>query len=237
MASPLDQPERRKREDAARRIWYPTSEWRERTEAGARLETWQVIIEPVPPPDELAAVLADLHRDGYLNVEPGGRLRHDPRCHAAHKLPDPLRDIAIPSAAFLVEAAFHPAPRYPVVRVLDPEVSRRTYPDHPHFYHPDVVCPFFPGDGTWRWSKDLVVDYFDHVAVWLVKSSVWLATRARTGIGTWIGPDVDHDPRFLLRVVDRRDPCPCASGHPYGRCCQRVHLAIVNGDLILGNER
>jgi hypothetical protein len=108
---------------------------------------------------------------------------------------------------------------------FDPEISARTYRGHPHLYHPDVICPLFPPEKTWSWHTHNLVDYLGHVAVWLLKSQVWMATRDANGKGLWIGPDVSHDAEMLLRLVAPGDPCHCGSGRKYKQC-HRPHDAV-----------
>lgn len=227
--SRVDEPGRRAKEDAARRLWYPTSEWGERVEGEQAYRTLLAVIEPVPPVAELPLILADLRRGAIVSLEPGGHIRHDDRCHARHELPVELQhpEALLGDPAFIVEATFYTMKRDPAVRILDPEISLRTHPGHPHFYANGIVCPVFPPDKTWTWT-DSVTDYLDHVSIWLLKTLVWNAT-ARMGTARWLGDDVHEPPDVFLRRVDRNDPCPCASGEIYRRCCRQLHLDIVNG--------
>jgi hypothetical protein len=176
---------------------------------------------PIPPPDELLLVVADLARPetSLVQIEPDGRIRHHPRCTGRHELHDDrLARLVLPDAAFLLSAALYGPPQHPRVRVIDPEISARTYRGHPHLYHPDVICPLFPPEKTWSWHTHNLVDYLGHVAVWLLKSLIWIATRDTNGKGLWIGPDVPHDAETLLRLTAPEDPCHCGSGGKYKKC-------------------
>ncbi len=225
--SPLDDPERRAREDEARQLRYPESHWCERTAAGRRLRTMEVVVTPIPPPDELLPVLADFQARRRLSIDPGGRLRHHADCRGPHRYDHRLIGLQLPDQSFLVEVSFWNLTGDPRVRVLEPEVSRRVYPDHPHFYGEDIVCSIFPPDRTWSWPTHLVTHYLDHVAGWLLCSAVWIA-MSQNGKGLWIGYDMTHDGRILLRVVPRSAPCPmCASGRAFGKCC-RQRLALMH---------
>lgn len=216
-----DDPEWWRKGESDRRVWFPTSEWGERVEAGRRVRHLEVVMTPIPPPEELLLVVADLGRPetSLVQLEPNGRIRHHPRCAGRHELHDEqLAHLALPDAAFLLSATLYGPPEHPRVRVIDPEISARTYRGHPHLYHPDVICPLFPPEKTWSWHTHNLVDYLGHVAVWLLKSQVWIATRDANGKGLWVGPNVPHDPETLLRIVAPGDPCPCGSGRKYRQC-------------------
>ncbi len=223
-----EQQERWQRDEESRQTWCPASESGERAGPTGPLGYWQAIAEPIPPPDEVTLVIADLDRGGDVEVERHGRVRHHRRCHAAHQLRQELEGVAIPATPFLVDLTLYPPPVHPKARILDPEISLRRFPGHPHFYAPDIVCPIFPPEGTWSWHRHLISDYLDQVAIWLVKSSVWIVTHATRGRGIWLGPDAPHDPQTLLRTVRPDDDCPCAMGQKYKRCCRNKHVAMVN---------
>jgi hypothetical protein len=176
---------------------------------------------PIPPRDELPLIVADLRRPetSFVQLEPDGRMRHHPRCAGRHELPDErLAGLVLSDAAFLLSAALYGPPEHPRVRVVEPDISTRTYPGHPHFYRPDVICPLFPPEKTWSWHTHNLVDYLGHVAVWLLKSQIWIATRDANGKGLWIGPDVPHDAETLLRLTAPDDPCHCGLGGKYKQC-------------------
>jgi hypothetical protein len=180
---------------------------------------------PIPPPEELLLIVADLTRPeaSLVQVEPDGRIRHDPGCANRHHVGDArLAHLVLPDTASLLNAAIYGPPQHPRVRVIDPEISARSYPGHPHLYHLDVICPLFPPEKTWDWRTHNLTDYLGHVAVWLLKSQIWIATRDANDKGLWIGPEVPHDAATLLRLTARDDPCHCGSGKKY-RQCHRSH--------------
>lgn len=202
-------------------LWFPTSEWRKPDDAECAVRRLELVMTPTPPPEEFHLVIADLGRDetNLVQLEPDGRIRHHPRCPGRHTLQDErLRALILPDRAFLLEAILHLPPQHPRVRVLEPLISQRTYPGHPHFYDLEVICPLFPPEKTWSWDTHNLADYLVHVAVWLLKSQVWIATHEATGQGIWIGPDVPHDAATLLRLVAPGDPCHCGSGRKYKQC-------------------
>ena len=54
--------------------------------------------------------------------------------------------------------------------------------------------------------------YLDQLAIWLLKTAVWMEHRR------WLGPDTGHDPRFLLHGTKASGACWCGSGRRYGDC-------------------
>lgn len=222
-----DDPEWWGRGEPDRKVWFPTSEWGERAEDQRVVRCLRLVMQPLPPPDELPLVLADLDREetNLVQIEPDGQIRHHPRCGGRHSLRDErLTRLRLSDQAFLLEATLHRPPEHPRVRVLEPVISQRTYPGHPHLYDLEIICPLFPPEKTWSWNTHNLVDYLGHVAVWLLKSRVWIATRDQSGKGIWIGPDVPHDPETLLRIVAPGDPCPCGSGRKYRQCHREYDL-------------
>ena len=204
--------------------WFPVSQWSESTSDGAESRKWDVIVEPIPPKRETALVYSDLHRGGPVDIEPGGRLRHNTRCHAQHQLHTQLHGVVVPDEAFLVELKYRMPPAHPAARCIDPPMSKDILPDHSHFYEPDLICPLFPPDGTWDWRKNTAADYLMHTAIWLVKTAVWKATRDARGEGIWLGSDVDHTLERVLSVPGSVQ-CPCGSGRRYRTCHRRKHWA------------
>ncbi|MDQ3918137.1 MAG: SEC-C domain-containing protein, partial [Acidobacteriota bacterium] len=60
-----------------------------------------------------------------------------------------------------------------------------------------------------------------HTLGWLIKFTVW------DQAGVWIGPEVDHDPKFLLRNIGPNKPCWCGSGVKYKKCHRSVAESSV----------
>ena len=206
--------------------WFPTSQWSTSTFNEPESRKWDIIIEPIPPTQETALIYADLDRGGPVEIEPGGRLRHNSRCHAQHPLDTRIDGVIVLDEAFLVELTYRAPPAHPVVRCIDPPVSKELLPDHPHFYESGAMCPLFPPDGTWEWRKNTAADYMTQAAIWLVKTAVWNATQETEGEGIWLGSDVDHTVERVLRVPGPAQ-CPCGSGRRYRTCHRREHWALA----------
>lgn len=217
--------ERWDREVREMALWFPVSQWSERNDNRSVVRLWEIIVEPIPPPAELLLVLADLDRDGPIDMELNGKIRHSSRCHADHRSRDELRTIQLEDKAFLIELSYREPPGYPIAICAEPEISKITLPGHKHFYNQDIICPLFPPDETWHWRKNTAADYMVHVAVWLLKTAVWIATKEKCGKGTWIGAEVDHSLSRIIRT-DARDDCPCGSGRKYRQCCMKRHILM-----------
>jgi hypothetical protein len=72
--------------------------------------------------------------------------------------------------------------RYPIIRILDPQLAATETGFLPHTYNDNSLCLHDAG----QWAEDmLIVDtIIPWTAEWLLHYEVWLAT------GTWLG---DHD--------------------------------------------
>jgi len=220
MAWWVDDPRRWQREAEEMALWFPMSQWSERVQKGIAVRCWEVIVEPIPLPEELPLILADLDRDGWVEIEPGGRIRHLSRCHAEHVLRPGFEGINLTDEAFLIEMTYREPPAQPQARCLVPNWSKLTLPDHAHFYQDsdgDIICPLFPPDGDWQWWKNTAADYLTYVAVWLLKTKVWLAAKDNLGKEAWIGSWADHSLEAILRVYPEQS-CPCGSGRKFKQC-------------------
>jgi len=208
---------------------YPDAEWREAIDEGKPTRAWRLTIAPVPTQDELRYVLADLDVGRAVAIHQHGRIAHSPKCevpldsHAAL-----LPNLKLPQETYLVDLVYRPSPRdaswptQPKAFIMNPEVSVRTYPRHPHMYvgsSGSWACPLSPQDTQWRWKRGATVAYLDQVAIWLLKTAVWARTGAGlAGMGKWIGSDTSHDPASLISSIKASDPCWCGSGVCYEGC-------------------
>lgn len=210
------------------RHWFPVSDWSQVETESIKMRFWQVLVEPIPTGRELQLLISDLDRDGAVEMLRDGRLSHSARCHAKHEGPNSLKDLKLVDEAFLIEVLYREPPALPIARCIDPPLSRKTCPEHPHFYEPDIICPLFPPDRTWQWARNTAADYMVHVSVWLFKTAVWLVAKKASGCGYWLGSEVDHNPSRLSRT-DASAPCMCGSGMPYRRCHRQIHRAALEG--------
>lgn len=189
---------------------------------------WDGVIEPLKDCRDLGFILEDLRRDRTVVVQ-GGTVLHDPDCTSVHhpiSFLDKLnpRDVRI---RLLVLA--HLPKRHPRAFAKTPEISKRTFPLHPHLNSDGSICAHSASDSMLPWHGQTVRTFLDYVAIWAVKHHVWQMTGANEQ-ATWLGSALSHNPSDLLRQVGRNDPCPCGSGKKFKRChfpiCEQQRAAI-----------
>lgn len=188
------------------------------------VQAWEGVIQPFPDNAELGAVLRHLEGEADLIVR-GGQVLHDPSCSQGHAEPDYLASLTDTGRSFKIVVLAYPPKADPRAFAIDPKISRRVFPGHPHLYG-NALCPYTPSDGIWMWDSHNVADFLDYISIWLGRHLVWEQTGACNG-GKWIGPWAPHEPQELLDYVGREDLCPCGSGRKYKRCCRGKHLSIV----------
>jgi hypothetical protein len=213
---------------------YPGAEWREFGEKGNPSRVWHLSILPTPEKDELGYVLADLEEGLPMSIYPHGKVGHSLECKtSAGSHARLLAGLTLLHQEYSVDLVILPplkgatwAP-HPRAYVINPEVSIKTHPNHPHMntgYNESWACPTSPQDGGWTWRKGTTVAYLDQVAIWLLKTAVWAKTGAGiVGLGKWVGPATSHDPASVVSI-GQQDPCRCGSGLKYGQCHFRADV-------------
>ena len=222
---------------------YPNSSFYVRlNEQGEAVRACRVVMDPIPFPEDLALVLADLEAEEAVSIGLNGKIRHSRDCTTPREKHQ-KRGLALRLAnrRFTAELEFPPnlfagsGPVHPKFRVLDPVTSLRTHPAHPHLFG-DIrtgdawACPITAQKTTWQWDRGATLEYLDQCAIWLLKTEVWAATGGR-GFGWWVGPSTSHQPRDVLRETDSEGPCRCGSGQKYKECCfvRDLRAAILRG--------
>ena len=114
-------------------------------ENGDVVEAWKVVMDPIPVPYDIAIVLADLEEAKTVNIGLNGKIGHSRDCKIAldeHRLELPairltdrrfIVELEYPTRLFGVAGSVHPK-----FRVVNPAVTLRTHPHHPHLF---VVTP------------------------------------------------------------------------------------------------
>lgn len=208
---------------------YPDAKWRESIHEGKPARTWRLKMTPIPSQDELGYVLADLEVGRTVAIHQCGRISHSLKCEVPIDThPMLLPKLKVPQQTYLVDFVYRSqlknatGPTQPKAFIINPEISVRTYPYHPHMYnnyYGSWACPLSPQDKSWSWGEGASVKYLDQVAIWLLKTSVWSKTGAGiAGLGRWVGNDTSHDPAFLFSSIQATDPCWCGRGVCYGNC-------------------
>lgn len=210
---------------------YPDAKWVNVYDEGNKTRAWLVNIDPIPYESDLLYVIADLDRGMDIDIGQNGKIYHSSsRCRV------PLEDhqvllpkLALPQQRYKVQLTYR-GPRkmaiastQPKTRILDPEISYKTFPLHPHMYRgkqdDSWACPLSPQLTKWEWGAGATVMYLDQVAIWLLKTAIWIVTGAGiAGLGKWIGPDTPHDKLHLIRDTGLSNPCWCGSGIAYRNC-------------------
>ena len=188
---------------------------------------WEGIVFPLASTtdDEWPMLASDLDQHEEVWLTRGGGVHHHRSCTTMHQqLQPPIRGIASFQISFRIRATLPRPPAVPYVQVLEPEVSRKLFPNHPHILtigDIDVACPSLPSFDPFDWQRNTIVDYLDKTMLWLVRHAVWAQT------GTWLGKGWPHDPRILACIIDRRSPCPCGSGKWYLACHWYEHRRMA----------
>lgn len=225
---------------------YPDALWRETNFNGRPTRVWRLTMKPIPEGEELHRVLADLDRGDEVYIRRRGQVGHSPNCGQAwDQHPQLLPNLRLNPHPYVVELTYLPAregeagPVHPRARVIDPEISHRTYLTHPHMFvdrdnDDSWACPIAPHATDWKWRKGATVEYLDQLAIWLLKTAVWLATGG--GIlpsATWIGPAAPHGPADVL-ASPSHVACRCGSGAEYSRCHVPRDVGALLSELRLG---
>jgi SEC-C motif len=203
---------------------YPQFKAIEPPAGGEAAQVWIGAIQPLPDDRELGAILSDLEAERAVLILTGGGVAHDPDCRLIHADPPYRTRLANMDARFEVKVLVYPPEKHPQATCLKPKISRRLFPQHPHLYGDEILCPYRPSDNVLEWNRKTVVQFLDFVSIWLARHLVWERTGACAG-GIWLGPSAGHAPRELLGTVGRNDPCPCGSGKKYKRCCMELHAS------------
>jgi hypothetical protein len=170
---------------------------------------WTGRVQPLRTKENLDQLLDDIHHERPYYVLSGGEVLHHPKCsakHTRHSWTDKLTD---PYFVYELEIKYRGGKQHPAAYLRDPlipEAKRR------HMFGDGSICPYAPWLEIWRWEEHTVVDYMGHILGWLIKRTVW------DQAGIWIGPEMKHDPGFLLRTIGRNNQCWCGSGKKYKKC-------------------
>lgn len=149
------------------------------------LRAWRGVLCPFPDDSELGTVLAHLERGQVVRVEQGGRLVHPPDC-PGDEAPAYTHHLTTVSVAFhLLLLDFGPK-RNPRVYGVRPEISRRTFPGHPHLRDDQLVlwegrpipalCAYLASDGVLPRDEMRLVHVLDFTSFFLAKHLVWCRT-------------------------------------------------------------
>lgn len=193
-----------------------------------------VQIKPNPEAEERGKVLADLKRGLAVGIGVGGKLHHsNAECmDGDEQHPVALSNTRLPNRKYLIGLSYPPGigtsfPIHPRARIIAPHLNQVTADAHPHMHHvADAgdfwACPLAPHTTAWRWETGATLSYLDQVAIWILKTEVWLGTGGGIGrLGVWLGPDATHEATQVLSAIRPQDPCRCGRGDRYAHCHMR----------------
>ncbi len=152
---------------------------------GGATRAWRGRLCPLPHDHELGATIDDLSSDRLVRVHEDGRIGHDPHCRRSHAgFAQPILG-HIGRGFEVVLLDFGPK-RNPRVYCPRPEISRRTFPNHPHFRDDQMtfidgkplaaLCTYLASDGVMPRDDMALVRTLDFTAIWLLKHALWRAS-------------------------------------------------------------
>jgi len=178
--------------------------------AGQRGEAvWKGQVQPIRTMDHLADLLDDIHRERPVWVQMGGEVSHHPACTSAHEHNGWVDKLTDPFVSFDLELRYGGGRKHPKAFVRRPVLQESKAR---HLFNDGSICPYAPWKGVWLWDQNTIVDYAGHAVVWLIKWILW------DQASVWIGPEINHDRRFLVQAIGRNQQCWCGSGRKYKVC-------------------
>jgi hypothetical protein len=195
---------------------YPQFRTVEPPAGSGAILAWRGAIAPLRGSKELGFILDDLTNSADVLVQ-AGKLIHDPFCRRIHSRPKFLDSIQSIDSSFQLNLLAFPPKHHPKAFCIAPEISKRSYPFHPHLHLDSSVCAYQPSDKVLPWDGRTMTAFLNYISIWSAKHIVWQQTGANQA-ALWIGPAAGHMPHEILRDVGRNDPCPCGSGLKFKRC-------------------
>jgi hypothetical protein len=112
----------------------------------------------------------------------------------------------------------------PKVWCTRPEISKRTYPFHPHLNVDGSLCTFFVPDRTYDPLAHDISRLVDLVGDWLRRHIHLLE------FGFWPGDEAPHEASGVLRELQGAPDaaCICGSGQRFRLCCRGSYQSVAN---------
>ncbi len=219
--------------------------WHPKPTRGDPDEGWLLLeATPLPPPEQLYIVISDICWNRLVFVGKDRRVYHSNNCTVTdHSIPKHIRKVVEKAIPLLTPETFKVAvnpgdPRnpetYPQAIALEPEISYRRYPDHPHLgiiysfsnnlpnvrlFSPDVSCYIDHPTNLGIAFSDRLEEAIGKICIWLLRHQVWAATREFQKCGIWIGlgtaPRKPEDYPDLLNPFGK---CRCGIDTMYIDC-------------------
>ena len=192
----------------AMRVYYPQFSLSGLPIGTGPLAVWKGWVQPIQTRSQVECLLDDLSQDRPVEILPGGRVEHFSGCCSNHVEHQWMEDVTNPHQIFRIEIQYGGDSRHPRAYVLQPDLPPSAWKHRLG----GAICAYAPWEKVWQWHKQTVVDFMDHVLIWLIKSIVWLQAHF------WMGAERQHHADYLLREIDPRAQCWCSSGNQYGNC-------------------
>lgn len=207
---------------------------------------------PLPPKDEIEAVISDIIYARELMVDKG-KVYHDYNCHEDHQIEDSLLRKVINS---LTEEKYQIAV-YPnlhdncifndqaIAISIEPEITLSKYPDHPQlligdyvqidgkeFYLPSSLCYRARADKLPENNFEKLLYVFKEITIWLLRHQVWkvLNNENDKGKANWIGlySELVFKPDIYLKNLNPLGKCRCGNSNTYMHCHMLSDIADVS---------
>jgi hypothetical protein len=184
---------------------------------------WEGWLQPIRSADELDALLDDLDNDRSVDIVRGElyELKHDRDCQVIHPQHRVRTQIKEPIRLFRVRVEDFGDRRTPQARVLEPPIPTD---ERRHNLGPDGICGFAPWEHPWDPDVSQIVDFVDHSLIWLFKQTVYSQSKH------WLGSEIPHSAKFLLKTIKPTQPCYCGSGTNYADCHRAANRNELYGD-------
>lgn len=171
---------------------------------------WKGWVQPLQSAEDVEKVLDDIYHERPVMMRAGGVVEHRPDCLIEHCRHGWMERVTTPSVKYKLEVQYDGGKAHPRAYVRSPAVP--FFERRKHHFNDGALCAYPPWLGLWQWQRDTVVNFMSHAVEWLVKWTVWRQA------GVWLGPEMGHEPCFLLREIRPDQECHCGSGNQYGLC-------------------
>lgn len=134
---------------------------------------------------------------------------HNPDCQDTHENLSWLSKLKKPDTSYKLKLTYGGGMRHPrafIIEPLSPRINTK------HTFTNGAICSYPPWEEAWNWQNNTVVDFMNHVMIWLVKHTVWRQVHV------WLGDEMPHDTSFLFRNINPMQQCWCGSGDSYNNC-------------------
>lgn len=212
-------------------------------------------VTPLPPPNELEQVIADICTGGVPVYVKSGKVYHFNECgaqshnilnpmvkEAIHKLKEETFNVAIHPNITLAQGELLYGGK-PLAIAFDPAITYMQFPDHRHlntgtyqrflpntqYSFSDTLCyTAAPNNALGITQRDRLLYTFEEVTIWLLRHQVWVAIRELTGKGEWIGPhEGELDPECFPLRLNPQGLCRCGSQKLYNSCHLKLDFASI----------